>query len=244
MKNRFILSATLLFIGMNLSYSQSAHDYLLEADRQYLNGQYEKAEELYRKASEKGELGKAEYNLANTLIGQERIDEAINQYRSATMSSDKEIAANAYYNLGNAYVQNEKLQEGVEAYKNALRLNENDQQAKENLMMAKQMIKQMQQQEQQQQQNQDDQDQSEDQEQQQQEQQEQQDQQNQQQDQQQDQQQGEDQQPPQDESAEPKTDLNKEDAEKLLEIVENEEQKVQERLRKTKANSKKPKKDW
>lgn len=237
MKNRFILSATLLFIGMNLSYSQSAHDYLLEADRQYLNGQYEKAEELYRKASEKGELGKAEYNLANTLIGQERIDEAINQYRSATMSSDKEIAANAYYNLGNAYVQNEKLQEGVEAYKNALRLNENDQQAKENLMMAKQMIKQMQQQEQQQQQNQDDQDQSEDQEQQQQEQQDQQ-------NQQQDQQQGEDQQPPQDESAEPKTDLNKEDAEKLLEIVENEEQKVQERLRKTKANSKKPKKDW
>ena len=172
-------------------------------------------------------------------VQQERYEEAANQYsNAAAMSDDPMVKSKAYYNLGNTHFRNQKFQESVDAYKTALNYNKDDIYAKENLMMAKKML-QVQQQQQQEQQQQEQQENQEQQEQQQQEQQEQQEQQ-----QQQDQSQQEQEQQPQNAEETEKKDLDKEDARKLLEIIENEEKKVQEKLRKMKGNSKKPKKDW
>ena len=137
----------------------------------------------------------------------------------------------AYHNLGNAYFNGQKFKESLEAYKEALRYNSADDETKENLMAARMMLKQMQQQQQQQQQG------NEQQEQEQKE---------------QEQQQQEEQQSGEQQQQEPegstnvgeKQDLDKEDAKKLLEIVDNEEQKVQEKLRKVKGGDRKQKKDW
>ncbi len=215
--------------------SQSSHKLLIEGDALYKKEQFDLAEEKYRKAKVKDKSGKAAYNLGNSLSVQERYEEATNQFsNAAAMSNDPEVKSKAYYNLGNTHFRNQKFQESVDAYKNALTYNEEDSQTKENLMMAKKMLQVQQQQQQQQQQ---EQEQKENQEQQQQEQQEQQQQEN------QDQSQEEKEEPQSAEETE-KKDLDKEDARKLLEIIENEEKKVQEKLRKMKGNSTKPKKDW
>jgi len=236
MKRRVLFLMFLMGIG-GYVMGQSSHKLLMEGDGLYKKEQYDLAEEKYRKAKAKDKTGKAAYNLGNSLSIQERYEEAANQFsNAAAMSNDPEVKSKAYYNLGNTHFRNQKFQESVDAYKNALSYNEEDTQAKENMMMAKKML-QVQEQQQQEQQQQEQQEQQENQEQQEQEQQ-----QEQQQDQ-QDQTQEEKEEAQNAEEAE-KKDLDKEDARKLLEIIDNEEKKVQEKLRKMKGNSKKPKKDW
>jgi len=237
MENRLLFLMFFLFLSV-LGRSQSSHELLMEGDDFYTKEQFDLAEEKYRKAKVKDKTGKAAYNLGNSLSVQERYEEAANQFsNAAAMSDDPEVKSKALYNLGNTHFRNQKFQESVDAYKSALSYNEDDISAKENLMMAKKML-QVQKQQQQQQQQQEQQEQQENQDQQEQEQQEQ-------------QQQQQDQNQPQEEQEEPqageeteKKDLDKEDARKLLEIIDNEEKKVQEKLRKMKGNSSKPKKDW
>jgi len=226
------------FLGSSgLLIGQTSHELLMEGDELYKKEQYDLAEEKYRKAKTKDKSGKAAYNLGNSLSIQERYEEASNQYsNAAAMSNDPMVKSKALYNLGNTHFRNQKFQESIDSYKSALSYNGDDIYTKENLMMAKKMLQvQQQQQQEQQQQDQDQQEQKEQQEQEQQDQQQQQEDQN--------ESQEEKEQPQAREEAE-KKDLDKEDARKLLEIIDNEEKKVQEKLRKMKGNSKKPKKDW
>ena len=244
----FIVILSVLY--SSIVYSQSAHKLLQEGDMHYKNEQYELAEEAYRKAKDKGNDDKAAYNLGNTLYEQGRYEEALRQYQNSIGSTtDPEMLSEAYYNLGNAHVQNKKLGEGIEAYKKALELNPNDNDAIANLFNTKLMMQQQQQQ--QQQQKQQDQDQQENQENQENQQQQQQQEQQQEQDQQEQQEEQQDSQEGENESEseeqkpqEEKKDLDKEDARKLLEIIDNEEKKVQEKLRKVNGKGKKPEKDW
>ncbi len=230
----------LMGIG-GIGMGQSSHELLMEGDALYKKEQYDLAEEKYRKAKLKDKSGKAAYNLGNSLSVQERYEEAANQFsNAAAMSNDPEVKSKAYYNLGNTHFRNQKFKESIDAYKTALSYNEEDSNAKENLMMAKKMLQVQEQQKQQQQQEQEQQENQEQQEQ------EQQQQEQEQQQQQQNQDQSQEEQEKQQQTAEEteKKDLDKEDARKLLEIIDNEEKKVQEKLRKMKGNSSKPKKDW
>ena len=234
MSHRFYYLTLLLLLSV-CGMSQSSHDLLMEGDELYKKEQFNLAEEKYRKAKAKDKTGKASYNLGNSLTAQERYEEAANQFsNAAAMSDNPEVKSKALYNLGNTHFRNQKFKESVDAYKSALSVNQDDPQTKQNLMMAKKMLRVQEQQQQQQQQDQNK------------EEQDQQDQQDQ-----QEQQQSEDQNQPKEEKEQPqsaeeseKKDLDKEDARKLLEIIDNEEKKVQEKLRKMKGNSSKPKKDW
>lgn len=239
MKN-ILLALIFLISFSDVMKGQSSHDLLREGDDLYKKEQFDLAEDKYRKAKVKDKTGKAAYNLGNSLSIQERYEEAANQFsNAAAMANDPEVKSKALYNLGNTHFRNQKFQESIDAYKSALSFNGEDTNAKENLMMAKKML-QVQQQQQQQEQQQQDQEQQEEQEQQQ----EQEQQENQDQQQENDSQSEEEQEEPQAGEETEKKDLDKEDARKLLEIIDNEEKKVQEKLRKMKGNSKKPKKDW
>ena len=121
----------------------------------------------------------------------------------------------------------------MEAYKNSLRLNPNDMDTKKNLALTQRLI-QMQQQQQKQQQQQQDQEQKEEQEQEEQ----------QQQQEEQQQQNPQDQKEQQEHPQEQPKNLNKEEALELLKIMDDEEKKVQEKMKKAKGNGKKPEKDW
>jgi len=239
----------LVFLSSNVSFSQSEHTLLMDGDAFYEQGDYAIAEEKYRKAGEEKNTLKSQFNLGNSLYQQNRYEEAVSQFeKSSQQGTSNEEKANANYNLGNTLIKGGQLEPAIEAYKRAIQQNPKDMDARRNLYLAKLMQQEQQEQEQQQQQqeqneeqNQQDQSESQDQQQEQQEQQQQDEQSSQ-----EEQQQSEESQidNENESSSEESQQLSKEDAAKLLQISENDEKKVQEKLRKVAGSKKKPEKDW
>jgi len=246
---------------------QSAHKLLLQADSKYVDKDYHGAEILYRKAKDAENTYKSQHNLGNATFQQgletpEKLDEAIGYYEvAASQAPDKMSGSNSYYNLGNAYLKKDESEKAIEAYKMAIRLNKGNEDARTNLMLAQMMEDMKKAQEppedqQQQQQNEEQQDQENQEEQEEQEQNE--DQQPQdgepeeseEQEQQEEKQDSTQQQEQEEQSASfdstrlEKQTLDSLDAVKLLEIIQSEEQKVQEKLRKYNSKRKRPEKDW
>lgn len=259
MRRGIIILSLLLFAGTSIS-GQNSSELLREGDKAYQSSDFSNAELSYRKARQEESTLQSNYNLGNATYKQERYEEAVEHYLNATRKTDSDLSASdTYYNLGNAYFNAQKVEEAIEAYKQAIRLNPENEQAKYNLTYLKELLKMQQQQEQQQQQNQDQQnDENQDQENQEQENQEQQEQDQQNDDQEnegeedQDQNESEQdstQQQDMQESSFDSTRLEKQtldslDAAKLLQIIQDEERKVQEKLRKFNSKRKKPDKDW
>lgn len=237
--------------------AQTAHKYLREADKAFRQNDLPKAEENYRKAQEQESTDRTTYNLGTTLAEQERYQEAIAQLEAAAEGgSDPKVRSRAFYNLGNAHFAEgarnkedqkaaaEHLQKAIESYKNALRLQPSDRDTKNNLELAQQMYRLLQPPPQQDQQQQDQQNQEQEEQEQEQQQQQSGDQEEEQQEQeeQQQQQQAQDQQEAQ--AGEASEELSEEEARQLLEIMEREEQKVIEKLRKRNQEGRPPVKDW
>ncbi len=208
-----------------------------EGDQAYTKGEFQEAEMKYRQANELEKRPGTTYNLGNSLYLQDRYQEAVKQFEDAVIQAeDPNLKARAFHNLGNAHLANQDLENAVRSYIESLKLNPEDMETKKNLTMALQKLQQQQQQQQQQQKDQQDQENQEKKEQRQDEQQPQ--------DQQQQQEQQQQQQQQEAQMQDERRDLSKEEAEELLKIIEDEDQKVQEKLRKTTGDSKKPKKDW
>ncbi len=225
--------------------AQSSHRLLRDGDLYYDQGEFLVAEEAYRKAQAGERNPQAIYNLGNAIYQQERYEEAVRHFEAAAeQATDAQVRAKAFHNLGNAHYRAQALDKSIEAYKNALRLNPGDIDTKRNLTLALQSLQQQQQQ--QQQQSQQEPDDSE-------------------QDQQQQQQQspgesgdtddntqqqtarGED--PADDEGDRPdapesERPLTREEAEELLRIIDTEDSRVQQNLRRSSADERRPKKDW
>jgi tetratricopeptide (TPR) repeat protein len=224
---------TILFLLCTLVFSaaltaQSTHKKLRRGDKAYRSNDWNNAEMNYRDAS--GESDKGTYNLANSLYQQKRFEEAVNQYEKVTGSGvDPDIRDQALFNLGNAHFQLENYEESVEAYKKLLERDPENEEALKNLWEAwRKIVKQQQQQQEQQQSSESDQPQGEEGDQQPQ--------------QYQNDQFGEG--PPKPESYPSAEELSDRDAEDLLRIVEQEDQKTQEKLQAANKNQRKPKKDW
>ena len=125
-----------------------------KGNRQFDRERYERSVDSYTRALETAPgCFEAGYNLSNALFRSERYDKAeqtLQGFAADSTRSDKD-RADAYYNLGNTQFMQQKLQEALESYKNALRLNPEDMEAKYNYAYTKRMLEQQQQQQQQQQ---------------------------------------------------------------------------------------------
>jgi len=85
------------------------------------------------------ETGK--YNLGNAYYNKALNDEAMKRYvQAAEVAASKPEKHKAYHNLGNTFMNAKKYQEAVEAYKNALRNNPTDEETRYNLALAKEML--------------------------------------------------------------------------------------------------------
>lgn len=114
-----------------------------KGNRQYNKGAYDKSIERYEKALQATPGSyEAIYNLGNGLYKSERYDQSEQTLRTAAADSlrmDNE-RAEAFYNLGNAQFQQEKYKEALESYKQSLRLNPSDQEAKYNYAYTKRLL--------------------------------------------------------------------------------------------------------
>jgi tetratricopeptide (TPR) repeat protein len=151
MKNFFIL-ATLLFFTV-AAIGQEERKIIRSGNKAYSEKKYTEAEELYRKALEKKPQSlEANYNIGNVLYKQNKYLDAASKYNSLTNSTDdKREKAYIYHNMGNSYLKANKLNESINAYKESLKLNPGDRETKFNLAYAQRMLVQQQQQQQQQQ---------------------------------------------------------------------------------------------
>ncbi len=214
---------TLASLICSFSYGQKENPFIRKGNRLYDKGKFKEAEIDYRKAIEKAPVSaKSNYNLGSSLYRQENYEEAERSFQNAAAMmkpAEKKARAEALHNLGNSYLKAEKYGESVNAYKEAMRLNPDDNDTRYNLAYALRKLEQQQQQQQQKSDNSKNDDDNKDKQQQQ-------NQQDQQQD--QDQQQQQQQQKPQ---------ISKQDAERMLEALKNDEQKTLDKVNKQKAKA-------
>ncbi|MCK4916448.1 MAG: tetratricopeptide repeat protein [Candidatus Eisenbacteria sp.] len=211
-----------------------------KGNRFYRDGRFDEALTEYRGAQVLApELAALAFNAGNALFRKGELPDAIREYGNAALSDDVAMSSAALYNAGNAFLQAGQIDTAVEAFKGALKLDPDDQDAKHNLEVALGLLDQ-QQQEQQNQENQDQQDQEN------QEQEEQENQDQREQDQQDEEQENQDQreQDQQDEEQDQQA-MSQEEAERLLDAIEDAEEELQAKLRATRAGKReKVDKDW
>ncbi len=240
MKGFYLILCT-IFLWMSVgsdAYAQEERRFIRQGNRHFENQELDKSEEAYRRALEKESNSFiAGFNLGDVLYEQENYEEAMKQFYSlSNITDDKEQLAKVFHNLGNTLLKEKQLEQSVEAYKQALRNNPGDMDTKHNLAYAQRLLKQQQQQQQQDQEQdqENEQDQKKEQDQSQQGQEQEQDQQKQQQQQQEQQQQQQEQK------------MSKEDAERILQSLEENEKELQKKIKekKSRANRQKSDKDW
>ncbi len=122
-----------------------------------------KAEQLFRKASAiDTTYAEAPYNLGTTLYQENYIEEAFGHLKeAANRSSQPDLSHKAFHNIGNVYMQKEEYDNAIEAYKQALRYDPTDEETRYNLALAKKKKEEQQQEQNQDQDQQDQQDQQE-----------------------------------------------------------------------------------
>ncbi|NMA72905.1 MAG: tetratricopeptide repeat protein [Bacteroidales bacterium] len=213
--NRLLLVSLVLFITPFCMAQKAERDYIRKGNKNFNDSTYINAEVNYRKAIDVNPQSTvAMNNLGNTLTQQQKFEEAMEQYVTATkIEKDKDRLGEIFHNMGVIFQAAEDYPKAIEAYKESLRNNPRDHETRYNLALAQKMLKD-------QEQNQDQQDGEDDKEENKQDQEEQQ-------EQDQKNQENQPQQPPQSEEQ-----MSKENAEQLLKAVLQDEKEVQDKVKK------------
>lgn len=145
-KGYFIL-LMLLTISAVAFGQKTDRDYLRSGNKLYKDSLFVKAEVDYRKALEVNPKSSAAmYNLGNSLLMQQKAQEAMEQYQAASrLEKDKAKLAQIYHNMGVILQSSKKLPECIEAYKESLRNNPHDNETRYNLALAQKQLKDQQQ---------------------------------------------------------------------------------------------------
>ncbi len=131
-----------------IAAAQDDKKLIKQGNEAYNKTQYEKAVEAYKKVIDKSPANTtAQYNMGNALYKNNKTEDALAAYNNAAAgAANNADKAKALYNKGVVLQNNKKLPECIEAYKNALKLNPQDDDARQNLQKALQQLKQQQQQ--------------------------------------------------------------------------------------------------
>jgi Ca-activated chloride channel family protein len=225
-KNTTILKQFLVILvslaAMFRVQGQAANTAIHRGNQLYRQQQYAESRASYEKAlAADPKNATAEYNSGNALFRGNDHEEAIAAYdNTISHSSSLPLKQKAFYNKGVAYSRQQKLPESIDAWKEALKLDPNDQEARDNLEKA---LREKKKQDQQQQQNKDKKDKPKD----------------------QPKNQNKpqpDQQPPQ--QQQPQSKLSKQQVEQLLRALEQKEKEVQQKMQKGSPVPSKNEKDW
>ncbi len=121
-----------------------------KGNSQYETGNFVDAEINYKKALEKNKnLLEAQFNLGDALVKQERYDEALESFDNvSSLTNDKELKAKALHNIGNVLLSQQNLEGALESYKESLRVDPKDEETRYNYAFVKKQIQQQEQEEQ------------------------------------------------------------------------------------------------
>lgn len=152
---QFILFLLMILNGSVL-FAQDAKSLIHRGNQLYEQKKFKEAEVDYRKAVEKkNENLTGNFNLGDALYKQKKFDNAAKNFTEiASTATNPSVKARALHNLGNSMLETKKFQESIDAYKKSLLNNPADDATRYNLAYAQEMLKKQQQQNKQNQQNQ------------------------------------------------------------------------------------------
>ena len=119
--------------------AQQENKFLPKGDRAFNQKKYAEAEAEYRAAqSKQANKSITSYNLGTSIYKQNQNQEAKHYFQKAALTAkNKEEKHKAFHNLGNTLMKEKDFSGAAEAYKNALRNNPNDNQTRYNYALAK-----------------------------------------------------------------------------------------------------------
>jgi tetratricopeptide (TPR) repeat protein len=118
------------------------HKQVKEGNELYSQEKYDEANNKYRDALlENPESPIIHFNIGDVLYKKKNYEEAIKSFDKSTSSDDVLLQSKSYYNLGNTLYRMGKLPESIQMYKKALELNPDDEDAKYNLEYVRAKIK-------------------------------------------------------------------------------------------------------
>ncbi len=122
---------------------KKANNYVYDAN-ELVSEDFVAAEMEYRKAlSNQSDNIAGIYNLGNSYYENGNFEEALFRHQqTAKLATSKDAKHKAFHNMGNILMKNKKCKEAVEAYKSALRNNPSDDETRYNLALAKECAKQ------------------------------------------------------------------------------------------------------
>lgn len=213
--------------------TKKERNYIREGNELFKEKRYAEAEAAFKKAlQENGNSPIAKFNLATTYLKQVNLNDTTQNgllsetqqlLKETALIADPKLASKAYYDLGNIFYNQKNYAQSIEMYKNALRRNPDDDQARQNLRLAQKQLQNQQNQQQNQDNKQDNKDQQK---------------QNQDQNKEKNKN-GQDQQKPDNQQQKqpqqpPKNGMSKENAEQILQTMQNEEKNTQDKVNKAK----------
>ncbi len=135
---RYLLMTFALFLIVCASSAGNERQLLREGNRLFEEGKYLEAEAMYRKSLEiDPDNFRAWHNLGNALHQQGRLEEAAEVYRQLIRQAPSDDArAAGWHNLGNSLLADGNIAESIEAYKEGLRLAPMDEDTRYNLAYA------------------------------------------------------------------------------------------------------------
>ena len=141
LKSKYILVFLLATAGV--SAQKAERDYIRKGNRLFNDSVFVDAEVNYRKALEANPKSTVSmYNLGNTLSQQQKFQDAMEQYVSASkIEKDKMKLAHIYHNMGVLFQAGKDYAKAVDAYKMSLRNNPADHETRYNLALAQKMLK-------------------------------------------------------------------------------------------------------
>ena len=159
-----LLCLFLLLPSLAVAQSSQARKDTRKGNREYKSNHFDRAEVNYRRALHADSTAyRAHYNLGNTLYRQKKYEEASSHYSQALEhhNLDKKTRSRILHNRGNSSLKNglqkenraegmQDFQKAVNDYQEALKLNPKNDDTRYNLSYAKKMLQQAQQQQQQQ----------------------------------------------------------------------------------------------
>lgn len=155
--NILIVFCWLFYFAIPTSYAQQftrpENKTSREGNLLYKNGSFEESTQKYLESININKDNPyANFNMGAALYKMGKQDSALTYFNNAIQQTDNKILqSQAHYNAGNVHLGKKEYEKAIESYKNALKAAPNNQDARYNLKYAQRFLQQQQEQEQQQQ---------------------------------------------------------------------------------------------
>lgn len=141
MIQKLIVVTICLFISANVGWC-GLRGKINRGNRYFAQQNFDEALQTYRNALiDDPESKELHLNLGSVLYKKEDYEESIKEYEKSTYSKDIILQSKSYYNMGNCLYRSGKLPEAIQFYKKALELAPKDEDARYNIEFVQKKLK-------------------------------------------------------------------------------------------------------